>query len=56
MKQTIPGWREALKLMPVGSKWQIVVPATQAYGDRGVGSTIEPNETLIFDVELVGIK
>ncbi|WP_052807991.1 FKBP-type peptidyl-prolyl cis-trans isomerase [Methyloterricola oryzae] len=56
MKQTIPGWREALKLMPVGSKWQIVIPATQAYGDRGVGNVIEPNETLIFDVELVGIK
>lgn len=53
--QVIPGWREALKEMPVGSKWQIVVPADQAYGERGAGNAIGPNETLIFEVELVGI-
>lgn len=52
----IAGWREALKLMPVGSKWQIVVPPQLAYGDRGAGSDIGPNETLIFEVELVAIK
>jgi FKBP-type peptidyl-prolyl cis-trans isomerase FklB len=52
----IAGWREALKLMPVGAKWQLFVPAHLAYGDRGAGSDIGPNETLIFEVELVAIK
>jgi FKBP-type peptidyl-prolyl cis-trans isomerase FklB len=56
MTQTIMGWREALKQMPVGSKWQIVIPQGLAYGDRGVGEAIGPNETLVFEVELVGIK
>ncbi len=56
MNQTIMGWREALKQMPVGSKWQIAIPHLLAYGDRGVGETIGPNETLVFEVELVGIK
>lgn len=52
----IPGWKEAIKLMPVGSKWQIVIPANLAYGARGVGQEIGPNATLIFDVELLEIK
>jgi FKBP-type peptidyl-prolyl cis-trans isomerase len=52
----IPGWREALKLMPVGSKWQLFIPPELAYGVEGVGSTIGPNATLIFDVELLGVK
>jgi FKBP-type peptidyl-prolyl cis-trans isomerase FklB len=52
----IAGWKEALKLMPVGSKWQIYIPSQLAYGERGVGSDIGPNETLLFEVELVGIK
>ena len=52
----IPGWREALQLMPVGSKWRIVVPSGLAYGERGMGQTILPNSTLIFEVELVAIK
>jgi FKBP-type peptidyl-prolyl cis-trans isomerase len=52
----INGWKEALKLMPVGSTWQIFVPSALAYGERGAGSEIGPNETLIFEVELVGIK
>ena len=54
--QVIPGWREALKQMPVGSIWQLVIPADQAYGERGAGNAIGPNETLIFEVELVGIQ
>jgi FKBP-type peptidyl-prolyl cis-trans isomerase FklB len=52
----IPGWREALKLMPQGSKWQLTVPAALAYGERGVGRAIGPNQTLRFDVELVDVK
>ena len=56
LAQIIPGWREALQLMPVGSKWRIVVPAELAYGERGMGQAILPNSTLIFEVELVAIK
>ncbi|MEY4729627.1 MAG: outer membrane protein [Pseudomonadota bacterium] len=52
----IPGWKQALQLMPVGAKWQIVVPPNLAYGERGVGADIGPSETLLFDVELVAIK
>ena len=52
----IAGWREALKLMPVGSKWQIYIPSHLAYGERGVGVDIGPNELLIFEIELHGIK
>lgn len=52
----IVGWKETLKLMPVGSKWQIVIPSQLAYGERGVGNDIEPNETLVFEVELFEIK
>jgi FKBP-type peptidyl-prolyl cis-trans isomerase FklB len=51
----IAGWKLALTAMPVGSKWQIVVPAALAYGERGVGGDIGPNEVLVFDVELVAI-
>jgi len=52
----IKGWTEALQLMPVGSKWQLFIPADLAYGDRGAGPEIGPDSTLIFDVELVNIK
>jgi len=51
----IKGWVEALQLMPVGSKWQLYVPSELAYGANGAGQSIGPNETLIFDVELLDI-
>ncbi|MBC8340502.1 MAG: FKBP-type peptidyl-prolyl cis-trans isomerase [Proteobacteria bacterium] len=53
----IPGWTEALQLMPAGSKWRLVIPSELAYGPGGTGGgPIGPNATLIFEVELVGIK
>lgn len=51
----IQGWVEALQLMPVGSKWQLYIPSNLAYGTQGAGQSIGPNETLIFDVELLAI-
>jgi FKBP-type peptidyl-prolyl cis-trans isomerase FklB len=53
--QVIPGFKEGLKLMTVGSKYKFFVPSGLAYGPRSVGSDIGPNETLIFEVELFGI-
>lgn len=52
----IKGWTEALQLMPVGSTWQLFIPADLAYGDHGAGSDIEPGETLIFEVTLKSIE
>ena len=52
----IEGWKQVLPLMSVGSKWQVVIPSELAYGERGAGSKIGPNETLIFEIELVGIE
>jgi len=51
----IAGWVEALKLMPVGSKWRLFVPSNLAYGERGAGQKIGPHTTLIFEVELISI-
>jgi UDP-GlcNAc:undecaprenyl-phosphate/decaprenyl-phosphate GlcNAc-1-phosphate transferase len=56
LKGIIPGFKEALMLMPVGSKWQIFVPSDLAYGERGAGNVIGPNSTLIFEIELVSIQ
>ena len=51
----IAGWVEALQLMPVGSKWQLYIPSELAYGTHGAGQSIGPNQTPIFDVELLAI-
>jgi len=52
----IKGWTEALQLMPVGSKWQLFIPANLAYGDRPPGNEIPPGSTLVFEVELLSIE
>jgi len=52
----IPGWIEALQLMPVGSKWKLFVPQNLAYGTRPAGDKIKPYSTLVFDVELISIE
>jgi len=54
--QVIKGWQEILPLMSTGSKWQVFIPSDMAYGPRGAGANIGPNETLIFDIELLEIK
>lgn len=51
----IPGWTEALQLMPVGSKWRLYIPQNLAYGARGAGDSIPPFSALIFEVELLEI-
>ena len=56
LTQVIPAWTEALQLMPIGSKWKLYAPSKLAYGEQGFGGRIEPNTTLIFEVELLGIK
>lgn len=52
----IKGWQDALQQMPVGSKWEVVVPGERAYGKRGQGDKIGPNETLVFEIELVEVE
>ena len=55
VSQVIPGWTEALQLMPVGSKWKLAIPSELAYGAGGAGQVIGPNAALVFEVELVSI-
>lgn len=52
----IQGWQEVLPMMKEGAKWQVVVPANLAYGERGAGAMIGPDATLVFDIELLKIK
>lgn len=53
--QVIPGWVEALQMMKAGSKWRLFIPSALAYGPQGAGGMIGPNQTLIFDVELLEV-
>jgi FKBP-type peptidyl-prolyl cis-trans isomerase len=54
--QVIPGWVEALKLMPTGSTWEVYIPSELAYGENGAPPTIAPNSTLIFTIKLIDMK
>ncbi|HEV7222797.1 MAG TPA: FKBP-type peptidyl-prolyl cis-trans isomerase [Pirellulales bacterium] len=56
VKGVIAGWTEALQMMKIGDKWQLVVPSNLAYGPQGRPGAIPPNTTLIFEMELVGIE
>jgi len=56
VSQVIKGWTEALQLMPVGSKWQLFLPADLAYGNQQKGKDIAPGSTLLFEVELLSIQ
>ncbi len=51
----IPGWTEALELMREGDHWELAIPANLAYGNRGAGDAVPPNQTLVFDVQLVTV-
>lgn len=52
----IKGWQEALPLMQEGAKWEVVIPPELGYGPNGVGQSIGPNETLIFEIELIAVR
>jgi FKBP-type peptidyl-prolyl cis-trans isomerase len=55
VNRLIPGWTEALTLMREGDHWQLVIPAGLAYGSRAMGGVIPPNQTLVFDLELMKV-
>lgn len=55
VNQVIPGWVEALQLMPAGSKWKLYIPSELAYGAQGAGEMIPPHSTLVFEVELLEV-
>ena len=56
VKNVIPGWQEALRMMKTGSKWQLVIPSNLAYGEQGFPPRVGPNQVLVFEVELLEVK
>ena len=56
LSQIIEGWKHLLPLMKPGDKWAVVIPPEYAYGEQGAGEIIGPNETLLFDIELIEVK
>ena len=56
VKASLPGWRQALQRMPVGSTWELYVPPRLAYGPRGNGINVGPQQTLVYEIELLGIR
>jgi FKBP-type peptidyl-prolyl cis-trans isomerase len=56
LRAVVPGWREALPLMKAGSKWRIYLPPELGYGPQGSPPAIEPNEVLVFEIQLIGSK
>lgn len=56
LNQVIPGWTEGVQLMKEGGKYRFFIPSNLAYGSRGAGGAIGPDETLIFDVELLKVQ
>jgi len=56
VNKLIPGWTEALQLMREGDEWEIVIPSNLAYGARGAGGTIPPDQTLVFDLTLISVR
>jgi len=56
VNKLIPGWTEALQLMREGDEWELAIPADLAYGARGAGDAIPPNQTLVFDLSLISVS
>lgn len=56
LRGVVPGWQEALSLMATGSKWRVWLPPDLAYGDAGSPPAIEPNEVLVFEIDLVAVQ
>jgi FKBP-type peptidyl-prolyl cis-trans isomerase FklB len=56
VNKLIPGWTEALELMREGDEWELVIPANLAYGPHGAGGVIPPNQTLVFDLQLISVS
>ena len=56
VERMLPGWNEAIQMMPVGSRWKLYIPGNLAYGPTGKGGIIGPDSTVIFEIELLGIE